>query len=474
MRKFAPSTIFFIALASFIVLAPQNVLAVTFTEDFDGGSLGDNAGTFGFTTGGVIDNSGTSFWVATSSEFVSSPYSLGVTNTGNSRGMRYTMGSTTEGIVALWYKSTNVTGFQALYMALWEGTSNELSEAKIFASPSAGIRCGDNSEEVISSFALDTWYELYLEWTQSGGETIVRCGTRTSGAVVWSDWRGAGFANPIPSAVRITTNHNTSGRLQYIDNFFWTDEIEDDGVPPDEGDGISSTEYITINEPSPYGTTTASTTVNIDIDYKTPYTIDFRPTTTRTYIIKDAVTLEVEDVYAVTIGANSAEQLNVQEEIELTEGSKLLYAGYQLENGAWYSEVAETFFNVATNTYLAATGVETPRDGTGTQTQIDCTLYDVGCQFQKAIQFLFKPSSTALDRFQNLWTLIELKKPFGYVSVTIAQLTGLNESATPYFTMPTIPFMESVFTPIKVGVGLILWGLYFIFWYHKRLKHLDI
>lgn len=474
MSKFTPSAFFFLAIASFIIYAPQSAMAVTFTEDFDGGSLGDNASTFGFTTGGVIDNSGTSFWVATSSQFVSSPYSLGITNTGNSRGMRYTMGSTTEGIVAIWYKATNVTGFEGLVMNLREGSSS-LNEATIFASPSSGIWCGDNSVEVISSFTVNTWYDLYLEWTQSEGETIVRCGARDSSddPVLWSEWRGVGLSNPIPSAVRIATNFNTAGRKLYIDDFFWTDEISNGGIP-DEGGGISGTEYIKINEPSPYGTTTASTTVVIDIDYKTPYTIDFRPTTTRTYIIKDAVTLEVEDVYAVTIGANTSEQLNVQEEIELTEGSKLLYAGYQLDNGAWYSEVAETFFNVATNTYLAATGLETPRDSTGDQTQINCSLYDVGCQFQKAIQFIFKPSSTALDRFQNLWTLIELKKPFGYVSVTISQLTGLNESATPYFTMPTIPFMESVFTPIKVGVGLILWGLYFIFWYHKRLKHLDI
>jgi len=237
--------------------------------------------------------------------------------------------------------------------------------------------------------------------------------------------------------------------------------------------GTVPQQYVTIIRPE-YGTTTASTTVTTEINFRTPFSIDFRPTTTRSYIITDAVTGEIEHAYSVTIPANSAESLNVDDILVLADGSKILTAGYMTTSGAWYSEVAETFFNVATNTYLMATGLETPRSGSGGQTQIDCTTFDVGCQFQKAMQFVFRPSPDSLDRFANIWTLIETKKPFGYVTVTIAQLTGLNQEADPYFTMPTIPFMEAVFTPMKAGLGAILWGIFFILWYHKRLKHLVI
>ena len=90
------------------------------------------------------------------------------------------------------------------------------------------------------------------------------------------------------------------------------------------------------------------------------------------------------------------------------------------------------------------------------------------------MQFVFKPSSTALDKFKNIWTLIQNKKPFGYVTATIVQLKTLDSSGVSLFTFGSLPFMDAVFTPLKNYIAGILWFLYFVYWYVRRLKHLDI
>jgi len=223
-----------------------------------------------------------------------------------------------------------------------------------------------------------------------------------------------------------------------------------------------------------YGTTTATTTYQVVVKYKTPFSIDFRATTTRHFEIVDAVTGELNFSYNVTIPANSSENLQIATTATTSIGSKYIRAMYLDINGAIYSEVDEVFFNVATNTYFMATGLVSPRDNGNTLTQIDCGTFEFGCQVQKAIAFLFYPSPDILDRFTNLWQTIAEKKPFGYVSMTIRQLEELNTSGTTAFSLGTVPFMDSIFTPFKVLVGSILWALYAIYFYKKRLIHLDI
>jgi hypothetical protein len=147
---------------------------------------------------------------------------------------------------------------------------------------------------------------------------------------------------------------------------------------------------------------------------------------------------------------------------------------YLDEQGNVYSEVDEVFFSVINNTYASSTGLLTPRDNPSGLTQIDCGTFEIGCQFQKAITFLFVPSPTVLDKFKNLWQTIAEKKPFGYVTVTIRQLQSLNESGSQAFTLGTIPFMESFFIPFRTAISTILWALFAIYFYQRRLKHLDI
>lgn len=230
-------------------------------------------------------------------------------------------------------------------------------------------------------------------------------------------------------------------------------------------------EYINILTPT-YGTTTTNT-FTVSIQYQTPFTFDFRPTTTRTFVIKDAITLVEQYRYTVQVPANASENLTISKPVTLSNGSKIITAYYSTENGAIYSEVAESFFNVNVNTYLQNTGLTSPLD-IATESQNDCNTFDIGCQFQKAILFLFQPSTNVLDKFSNTWRSIADKKPFGYVTVTIQSLNNLDDNSAHAFDVGTIPFQTAIFDPLRLALGSILWGIYAIYFYQRRLKHLDI
>jgi hypothetical protein len=233
------------------------------------------------------------------------------------------------------------------------------------------------------------------------------------------------------------------------------------------------TPYISIIEPT-FATTTATTSVYVEINFSTPLSLDFRPTTTRTYTVWDAVTNELEYIYQQDIPPNASENIVYTNTITLSEGSKFLRAAYFDKQGNLYSDIAEQFFNVATNTYQTATGLETPYSSPGELTQINCTLFEIGCQIQKALTFLFIPSQEKLTRFSTLWQSIQTKVPFGYVTVTINQLKNLDTDGTAQFSLGTLPFQSLVFDPFKTGLASILWGLYAIFFYKNRLTQLDI
>jgi len=236
---------------------------------------------------------------------------------------------------------------------------------------------------------------------------------------------------------------------------------------------VETPQYIEIIEPI-YGTTTATNTVLFSVRFQTPPSIDFRPTTTRKYTVYDAITRDIEYVYSATVPPNSSENFIVNQNVTLSDGSKIIEAGYFTENGGLYSELDSVFFNVATNTWLANTGTLSPDDNAGNLSQIDCDLFDVGCQFQKAIMFLFYPSEGILDRFSNLWQTISTKVPFGYVTVTIASLRDFNQTGTPAFNLGNLPFQNEIFTPLRNGIGALLWLVYSVYFYRNRLVKLDI
>lgn len=247
--------------------------------------------------------------------------------------------------------------------------------------------------------------------------------------------------------------------------------------PSNNTPSISETEYIRILQPTPYGTTTATTTV-AQVYFSIPFSFDFRPETIRYYRIFDAVTGEIEYEYEIEVPENANESLTVTEILILQPGSKIMQATYlNALDRTVYGDIAETFFNVATNTYLQVTGLETPRSNPSNLSQItpECeSVFDVACQLQKAFVFLFVPSETVLDRFAGSWQTIRTKPPFGYITSVIDQLKGFDQNATPAFTWPQLPFIDTIFNVFRDGLGLLLWGVYAVYFYRERLVKIEI
>jgi len=223
-----------------------------------------------------------------------------------------------------------------------------------------------------------------------------------------------------------------------------------------------------------YGTTTATTTFTYSIKFKTPFSLDYRPTTTRKVVIIDAISYAQEYSTSTTIAPNTSENIIFNGTATTPIGSKYISAYYTDINGVIYSEVDTIFFNVATNTYLALTGLVSPNATTSELSQINCTLYDIGCQFQKALVFLFIPPKDSLEKWGNLWQSIADKKPFGYFTITKNSLENLDESAVSAFDLGTIPFMDSIFTPFRTLIAGILWSIFAIYFFNRRLIHIDI
>lgn len=248
----------------------------------------------------------------------------------------------------------------------------------------------------------------------------------------------------------------------------------------DSGSGLATTsttqipKNIEILNPT-YGTTTATTTFDVSVRFRSLLSVtDIRPTTTRTVYITDALSDEVEWIATTTLEANASESLIWNLTATTSPGSKFIYALYTDPNGNVYSEVDSLFFNVATNTYFGATGLLTPDSSPSDLTQIDCSTFDVGCQFQKAITFLFIPPSNTLDKFSNLWQTIAEKRPFGYFTLVKDQLNELNVSNSPAFTLGTVPFMDSIFTPLRTLIASVLWGIFALWFFRNHLSKIDI
>ena len=232
-------------------------------------------------------------------------------------------------------------------------------------------------------------------------------------------------------------------------------------------------QFIEIIEPF-WGETLSTTTINTSVRFETPPHNGTRPATARVYVISDPVTKNIEYTYIQVIPANTTENIIVDETIVLTEGSKLMDAYYSDDNGKVFSEVDTIFFNVVTNTYEIATGLPYPGATVGLDFQEDCGFTDVGCQFKRALLLLFYPSDKSLNRFSNIWQTLSYVVPFGYLTVTIDQLSGLDDKENAIFSFGELPFQDAIFNPMRTGIGAILWAIFGIYFFIFRLRHLDI
>ena len=222
-----------------------------------------------------------------------------------------------------------------------------------------------------------------------------------------------------------------------------------------------------------YATTTATTSVYFSVNFQQLPTFDLLDNFTTRYEVRSATNNEL--VYGwerdwVPQSLNFTQQ----EFVQLDEGSYIVTAFFQNDENSIISETDDVFFNVITNTYEQQTGLPFPAANAGDLSQNDCTTFDVGCQFQRAIVFLFYPSDTVLNRFQSVWQTLRDIPPFGYVTATLESLERLDNTATAAFSFGNIPFMSTIFTPMHGLISSILWALFAIWFFLHRLRHLEI
>lgn len=112
-------------------------------------------------------------------------------------------------------------------------------------------------------------------------------------------------------------------------------------------------------------------------------------------------------------------------------------------------------------------------DGRNALATTTCNIANISGCFQNAIAFLFFPNPDSLKVFSFLWENLKMKPPFGYVTQTLAALNNLSISDEASFSFGELPFMDSIFTPLKNGLEGMLW-LSLIVGFLYRLRDLDI
>lgn len=370
-------------------------------------------------------------------------------------------------VIAIFYVAANVTHAEAATRGSWSFTPNMSSvtynNVDDLVVGTTYSNYGSGNEAKIASLSAGTL-----------NTPLANVGVFTNTGINWFSF----FSTPKPAGYYYTFVNTDADNFNTFDVYYrlyWTgtEAINDDAAGEFTLNQSNTTQYIQILEPD-YGSTTSTTTVSVQVRFSTPLTLDFRPVTYRKIEIIDAITKEIQHEYNYPIGANAAENLVVTQSYEMATGTKIINAYYSYQNGTPYSEIDTIYFNVIDNSYFNATGLIDPLQNPGVLTQNDCNLYEIGCQFQKALMFLFYPSANTLDRFANIWQSLQYKIPFGYVTVTIEQLRSLDTNAAAAFDFGAIPFSNEIFTPFRNLVAGILWAVFAITFYQRRLIRLEI
>jgi len=113
-------------------------------------------------------------------------------------------------------------------------------------------------------------------------------------------------------------------------------------------------------------------------------------------------------------------------------------------------------------------------DYTGISTTT-CSITNVTGCFQNALSWAFVPPAGAFNGIQGLWAQIDQKPPFGYFTVGLNEVNGINASTTGAFSLESIDGInEYIFHPIDVALAGIWWGIFAIWFFFHRLRHIDI
>lgn len=103
----------------------------------------------------------------------------------------------------------------------------------------------------------------------------------------------------------------------------------------------------------------------------------------------------------------------------------------------------------------------------------DCSFSNIDGCFKNVFIAVLLPDPGAFDKFTTLYTKIEKKPPFGYVTALKDALSGVNSLGAPAFSFGSIPFQTEIFDPFKAILIIGLWLLYTLF-FMGRVNKLDI
>ncbi|GAH93628.1 unnamed protein product [marine sediment metagenome] len=95
----------------------------------------------------------------------------------------------------------------------------------------------------------------------------------------------------------------------------------------------------------------------------------------------------------------------------------------------------------------------------------------LGNMFRDVLIYLFKPNESVLDFWRTIKDRVADKPPFGYYGLIRQAFDNFTSEATPAFTLASATSTaEYIFTPLKSGLGWILWILFGV-WFLKRFVH---
>lgn len=105
---------------------------------------------------------------------------------------------------------------------------------------------------------------------------------------------------------------------------------------------------------------------------------------------------------------------------------------------------------------------------------VDCGLTELEGCFKNALIWAFIPSSSSTAAYYGFISTVGLKAPMGYFTILKNNLSGLNSTSSPAFSI-TIPahIKQYVFNPFDVAIAAILW-FFFAINFYKRLKHITV
>lgn len=388
-----------------------------------------------------------------------------------------------------------------------------------------------NSNDILISYSLTTNCELTVnfpynlaeDWqnawsTPNAGAIIAQYGGQHPATTTFQGSK-TGFTNDLigdwVSEWKQEANNNNDGTINgnsvtwanlsdqfYSGSVYWYWAFPDASYyaqffinPDDTCEPVNATDFGDIS-PLDFNTRftdatatgTSSTTISVDVDYIldiNEYTANNRP---------DAIS-----IITLSNGFFNDQQVSNDRRLilPLTNGaqSKNIPLEYLPDNGGFpdgdYISYIN-FYNINTDNVtfnqaniilsfeisagaIVSTNVDFISDGQNISTNFDyqeCSITNLyGC-LVNAFIFTFVPDENALDKFTGAWQQIEQKPPFGYVTSLIDALEN-NAVTTPAFDFGNIPFISTIFDPLKILFSIGLWFIYALF-FLGRMDKLDI